>query len=177
MQHPCRKRPRPSLGGGVQALSTIEAIQSITVNPDTDASSEGAPEWLVTNGLGGYASGTVTGTASRRFHGYLVAALPAPRGRTMMLNQLDVIMVTDGERVRLTKQPDPAGVGESRAKLLDFRLELGLPVWRFEHQGHVIAKRIVMPQSTEHRFDHVRTAERERHITTLDDPVDSIPPS
>jgi predicted glycogen debranching enzyme len=99
----------------------------------------------VTNGLGGYASGTVTGPATRRFHGYLVAALPAPRGRTMMLNQLDVIMVTDGERVRLSIPPDRAGEGESRAKLLDFRLDLGLPVWRFEHHGHVIEKRIMMP--------------------------------
>src|SRR5262245_53982859 len=71
---------------GLRASLTIEAIQSITVDPDTDASSEGAPEWLVTNGLGGYSSGTVSGLVTRRFHGYLVAALPAPRGRTMMLN-------------------------------------------------------------------------------------------
>jgi predicted glycogen debranching enzyme len=99
----------------------------------------------VTNGLGGYASGTVTGLLTRRFHGYLVAALPAPRGRTMMLNQLDVIIVTDGGRAHLWKQPDPAGVGESRATLLDFGLELGLPVWKFEHKGHVIEKRIIMP--------------------------------
>jgi hypothetical protein len=85
--------PRPRWTG-LRAPLTIEPIQSITVDPDTDASSEDAPEWLVTNGLGGYASGTVTGLVTRRFHGYLLAALPAPRGRTMMLNQLDVIMVT-----------------------------------------------------------------------------------
>ena len=130
---------------GLRAPSTIEAIQCITVDPDTDPSSEGAPEWLVTNGLGGYASGTVTGLVTRRFHGFLVAALPAPRGRTMMLNQLDVITVTDGGRAHLSEQPDPVGVGQSRATLLHFRLELGLPVWRFEHQGHVIEKRIIMP--------------------------------
>ena len=39
-------------------------------------------EWLVTNGLGGYASGTVAGVATRRYHGLLIAALPAPLGRT-----------------------------------------------------------------------------------------------
>src|SRR5690242_5318021 len=55
---------------------------------------EGAPdlpvrrEWLVTNGLGGYASGTLAGTITRRYHGLLVAALPNPLGRTMMFNQL-----------------------------------------------------------------------------------------
>jgi hypothetical protein len=37
-------------------------------------------EWLVTNGLGGYASGTVSGVSTRRFHGVLIAALPAPLG-------------------------------------------------------------------------------------------------
>ena len=46
-------------------------------------------EWLVTNGLGGYASGTVSGALTRRFHGMLVAALPSPLGRMMMLNDLD----------------------------------------------------------------------------------------
>src|SRR3989337_1472916 len=51
-------------------------------------------EWLVTNGLGGYASGTVAGVVTRRYHGLLIAALPAPLGRMVMLNHLL-------ERVRL----------------------------------------------------------------------------
>src|SRR5206468_4187791 len=41
-------------------------------------------EWLVTNGLGGYASGTVSGAITRRYHGLLIAALPAPHGRMVM---------------------------------------------------------------------------------------------
>src|SRR5205085_7694070 len=45
-------------------------------------------EWLVTNGLGGYASGTVSGAATRRYHGLLVSAQPAPLGRVMMVNHL-----------------------------------------------------------------------------------------
>ena len=44
-------------------------------------------EWLVTNGLGGYASGTVTGAITRRYHGLLIAALPNPLGRMMMLER------------------------------------------------------------------------------------------
>ena len=51
-------------------------------------------EWLVTNGLGGYASGTVAGVMTRRYHGLLIASLPAPLGRMVMLNHLL-------ERVRL----------------------------------------------------------------------------
>ena len=44
------------------------------------AAAEGR-EWWLTNGLGGYASGTISGVASRRYHGLLIAALPAPLGR------------------------------------------------------------------------------------------------
>src|SRR5512145_3545402 len=51
-------------------------------------------EWLVTNGLGGYASGTLAGVITRRYHGILIAALPAPFGRMVMVSQL-------GERLRL----------------------------------------------------------------------------
>ena len=46
-------------------------------------------EWLVTNGLGGYASGTVAGTTTRRYHGLLVAALQPPVKRTMLVSGLD----------------------------------------------------------------------------------------
>src|SRR5512138_1704364 len=80
-----------------------EAFQSTTVNPDVDVATEGAPEWLVTNGLGGYASGTMTGLVTRRFHGYLVAALPAPRGRTMMLNHLHEVLYTEQGAARLSE--------------------------------------------------------------------------
>jgi len=46
-------------------------------------------EWLVTNGIGGYACGTVAGTLTRRYHGLLVAALHPPLGRTLLLARLD----------------------------------------------------------------------------------------
>src|SRR5213083_2082552 len=43
-------------------------------------------EWLVTNGLGGFASASVSGACTRRYHGLLVASLPAPLGRMVMLS-------------------------------------------------------------------------------------------
>src|ERR1022692_2006638 len=45
-------------------------------------------EWLVTNGIGGYASGTILGPITRRYHGLLISALPNPLGRFMMLHCL-----------------------------------------------------------------------------------------
>src|SRR5882757_6926659 len=58
-------------------------------------------EWLVANALGGYASGTVSGAATRRYHGLLIAALPAPLGRQMMLNHLsELLRLPDGRTAR-----------------------------------------------------------------------------
>src|SRR6516165_12281026 len=89
---------------GLGPSPLVEGIQTGSVDPDTAPASEGTPEWLVTNGLGGYASGTMTGLISRRFHGYLIAALPAPRGRTMMLNHLSTTISTDEGRARLSEE-------------------------------------------------------------------------
>src|SRR5262249_52896697 len=144
-QNPTRGLNRTTLRWlGLGPSPLVEGIQSGTVDPDRTSASEGAPEWLVTNGLGGYASGTVTGIISRRFHGDLVAALPAPRGRTMMLNHLSTTISTDQGNSRLSEEQ--AGASDvPMASLREFRLELGLPVWTWEHEGHVIEKRIMLP--------------------------------
>src|SRR5690349_19398384 len=55
-------------------------------------------EWLVTNGIGGYASGSLAGANTRRYHGLLVAALTPPTGRTVLLSKLEETLVVDGER-------------------------------------------------------------------------------
>jgi glycogen debranching enzyme-like protein len=102
---------------GIGAPSRLSGIQSTTVNPDAQVATEGAPEWLVTNGLGGYASGTMSGLVTRRFHGYLIAALPAPRGRTMMFNHLRELLISDEGHLRLSEQPDPENTGAPIAKL------------------------------------------------------------
>jgi predicted glycogen debranching enzyme len=95
-------------------------------------------EWLVANGIGGYASGTASGAITRRFHGLLVAALRNPLGRTMMLNQLtEWITLPDGRAV-------PLG-GDGGEALAEFGLERGLPVWRFEVDGLRVEKRLFLP--------------------------------
>jgi len=54
-------------------------------------------EWLVTNGIGGYASGTISGAPSRSYHGLLLAALQKPLGRTLLLAKLDETVEYDGD--------------------------------------------------------------------------------
>lgn len=105
-------------------------------------------EWLVTNGLGGYASGTVSGVISRRYHGLLISAQPAPLGRVNMLSHLaECVILPDGREMRLGGE-ERAGnklrVPGSR-HLREFRLEAGLPVWRYQLDGFVIEKRVILP--------------------------------
>jgi predicted glycogen debranching enzyme len=105
-------------------------------------------EWLVTNGLGGYASGTVSGVATRRYHGLLIAALPAPFGRIMTLSHLS-------EKIRLPGSKEVLLGGDELGQddlslygadyLTDFRLEFGLPVWQYEIDGATIEKQILLP--------------------------------
>ena len=105
-------------------------------------------EWLVTNGLGGYASGTVSGVATRRYHGLLIAALPAPLGRTMMLNRLgERLGLEDGTATSIGVEEIAACPPDTHCtgSLAEFRLEDGLPVWRFEIKGYALEKRLVLP--------------------------------
>jgi predicted glycogen debranching enzyme len=105
-------------------------------------------EWLVTNGLGGYAAGTISGVLTRRFHGLLISALPAPRGREMMLNALyEQIHTPDGSRVLLgaEERVDTGLRLNGATHLVEFQLEFGLPVWRYEFGGVRLEKRILMP--------------------------------
>lgn len=112
-------------------------------------------EWLVTNGLGGYASGTIGGIPTRRFHGILVAALPAPWGRMMMLNYLgEYLRFSESKTVSLCgEESTPNSVNMSGAQYLtEFRLEMGLPVWRYEVDDVVLEKHLLLPhrQNTVH---------------------------
>src|SRR5262245_34526828 len=71
-------------------------------------------EWLLSNGLGGYASGTIAGIVTWRYHGLLIAALPAPLGRTVMFNHLaEYIRFDDGRLIQIggeePSQPDDTG--------------------------------------------------------------------
>jgi predicted glycogen debranching enzyme len=104
-------------------------------------------EWLVTNGLGGYASGTLLGVATRRYHGAFVPNLPAPRGRTMMMPRLDEVFNVRGKRVTLAGAEYADGRLESEGHLYlkEFRLDWQVPCWTFEIDGRRIEKKIIMP--------------------------------
>ncbi|HEX3999385.1 MAG TPA: amylo-alpha-1,6-glucosidase [Pirellulales bacterium] len=103
-------------------------------------------EWLVTNGLGGYASGTVSGICTRRYHGLLVAALQSPFGRMMMFNHIaEEISLPNGTRAILSGDSLHDSTSPEAATLASFSLEFGLPVWHYEVESHVLERRILLP--------------------------------
>ena len=104
-------------------------------------------EWLITNGLGGYGSGTISGTVSRRYHGLLIAALPERFGRVVMLNHLaEHLRLPDG-RCLVVGGEEPEWHEEAGAHshhVREFRLDHGLPIWIYEAEGFLIEKRLVL---------------------------------
>ncbi len=112
-------------------------------------------EWLVTNGLGGYASSTVAGVCTRRYHGLLVAALPAPLGRMVMLNHLmEQLRLPNGRTVRLGGEQTAGGHFDLHGidYFREFHLEEGLPVWRWDIDDWALEKRVLLlhEQNTVH---------------------------
>jgi predicted glycogen debranching enzyme len=103
-------------------------------------------EWIVTNGLGGYGSGTLAGVNTRRYHGLLVAALTPPVGRTVLVGGLVEWAVYAGRRYPLSTHEygdgtvDPQGYKHQRAFVLDGML----PVWHYELADAVLEKRVWM---------------------------------
>src|SRR6516225_2824436 len=89
-------------------------------------------EWLVTNGIGGYASGTVSGNLTRRYHGLLLAALKPPVGRTQLVAKLEETANYDGFDWALATNRWASGVIEPKGyfNIESFRLEGITPVWR-----------------------------------------------
>ena len=135
---------------------TLGAPDDVITHVDnSDLSSLMEREWLITNGLGGYASGTVAGAATRRYHGLLIAAHPAPLGRLMLLSHLiEEFTVRDNNTysVGVIEHAESQLQLEGLNVFKQFRLEDGLPVWRYDLDGHTIEKRIYMShrQNTVH---------------------------
>lgn len=149
-------------------------------------------EWLLTNGIGGYASGTIAGLLTRRYHGLLMAALKPPLGRTLLLAKIDETVEYDGiypDNGRFyplyanhwaNDTIDPAGY----LYLDSFRLEGTTAVWRYTLANALLEKRIWMEPGANTTYIHYHlvratgplnfrakafTNYRDYHSTTLSD--------
>lgn len=122
----------------------IKLSQEICGDLDIAASRE----WLVTNGIGGYASGTVAGVLTRRYHGLLIAALNPPLGRTLLLTKLDETVGYGEQIYSLYTNRWKDGTVEPHGYHLieDFSLDGTIPVWTYACADAIVEKRICMQQ-------------------------------
>jgi predicted glycogen debranching enzyme len=103
-------------------------------------------EWLVTNGIGGYACGTLAGLLTRHYHGLLVAALKPPLGRTLLVTKLDETLHYDQQSYGLQadRWADGSLSGHGYHRIERFALEGTVPVWRYAVADALLEKRIWM---------------------------------
>ncbi len=105
-------------------------------------------EWLITNGIGGYASGTISGILTRRYHGLLIAALQPPLGRTLLLTKLDEVATYNEKSYPLNSDRwlDDTVSPQGYQHLERFYLMGTNPVWIYGCADALLEKRLWMQQ-------------------------------
>jgi len=103
-------------------------------------------EWLETNGIGGFASSTINGCNTRRYHGLLVAATKPPVGRLVLLSKFEETLAVNGRAYQLSTNRYPGVVHPQGFQFLtQFRLD-PFPIFTFSVGGVEIEKKLFMVQ-------------------------------
>lgn len=127
---------------------TPSAAAAAAPSPGRDAFSTGdaalGREWLVTNGLGGFAAGTVGLANTRRYHGLLVASFKPPVDRLVLVSKVDIAVRYRGENFSLTSNEFVDGTisGRGFERLVSFEIDGQIPVWTFAVADALIELRI-----------------------------------
>ena len=123
-------------------------------------------EWLVTNGLGGYASSTLIGVNTRSYHGLLVAALHPPVDRTVLVGGVVEWATYDGKRYPLSTHEFGEGLMEPHGyrHLQSFALEGMLPVWVFALADALVERRVWMAYGANTTFVTYRLLRGSREL-------------
>lgn len=107
-------------------------------------------EWLVGNGLGGFSMGTISGANRRRYHAVLVAAVPPPISRHIILSRVEEVVSIDGDEYELSTNHWESGVvSPTGYKFIESFTSLPCPTWVFEIDGSYLVKQLVRPWGTE----------------------------
>jgi predicted glycogen debranching enzyme len=124
-------------------------------------------EWLVTNGIGGYASGTLANSLTRGYHGILVAALKPPLERTLLVSKIDDTAYYNGSVYPLFTNNWTNGVIDPQGdRYLDsFSLEGTIPVWHYRIEDALLEKRIWMQPGSNTTYIHYMVYEAAQPLT------------
>jgi predicted glycogen debranching enzyme len=147
-----RKKRRKTEDGGRRIKSPASVIRppsSVVFGLEltSDFLSASRREWLVTNGLGGWASGTVSGANTRRYHGLFVPALQPPLGRAVLVSKLNDWATLEGQVFPLSSNEygDGAINPHGYRHIETFRLDGLIPTWTFSLAEALLEKRVWMP--------------------------------
>jgi predicted glycogen debranching enzyme len=110
----------------------------------TDFEQASSREWLETNGIGGFASATVAGSNSRRYHGLLAAAIDPPVGRAVLLSKFEEAFTVGKETFLLSANQYPGAVYPQGYRLLKNFRQGPFPIWTFEAAGVELEKCVFM---------------------------------
>jgi len=139
------KRSSPAKSKPISSIAPASAI-SFVPEICSDLLAAEQREWLVTNGLGGFASGTIAGSSTRRYHGLLIVALAPPSVRTHLVGGLDELATVDGKTYELASHRWASGAVAPKGflSIQNFRLDGSIPVWTYQAGSAQIEKRIWM---------------------------------
>ena len=123
-------------------------------------------EWLCTNGIGGFASGTVAGTLTRRYQGLLVAALKPPLGRTLLVAKVDETVEYDGLARSLSANRWASGAVDPHGdrEIERFALDGTTPVWTYAIGAALVEKRVWMEQGANTTYVRYRALRARGHV-------------
>lgn len=105
-------------------------------------------EWIVTNGLGGYASGTVAGANTRRYHGLLVASMEPPTNRTIVVAKIEERVLFDGVYHDLSTNEYPGTTYPNGTQYLDHFTAAPFPLWLYKTADWGLEKSVLMVQNS-----------------------------
>jgi predicted glycogen debranching enzyme len=136
---------------------------AISMGPEicADLAAAEQREWLVTNGIGGFASGTIAGSATRRYHGLLFAALNPPAARTLLVGGVDEAIRVGGQTFELATHRWLSGAvaPEGYRNLRGFRLDGTVPVWTHQAGAARLEKSVWMRYGENSTYIRYRLAE------------------
>jgi predicted glycogen debranching enzyme len=120
-----------------------EAV-TVTRNTLPDHENSLTKEWIVTNGIGGYASSTIIGTNTRRYHGLMVASFNPPTGRKVMVSKVEETLLYNNEEIHFSTNQYPDAVHPQGYYHIDEFSRKPLPVTRFKFGPLELHKTVFM---------------------------------
>jgi len=128
-------------------------------------------EWLVTNGRGGFAMGSLSGLLTRRYHGLLVAAVKPPVERFVLLAKLEISALVGGLTYELSTNDYPETVHPNGYRLLDSFTAGSAPTWRWRMGDTVIEQSLCMTQGEDTTHVRIRVVEGKQPVTLMVRPM------